>query len=304
LEIDGISSGEFKRQMDFLSHALKTRGFTYTQYLDIFKGFALAVRNIINDHFNNIHGINLDRILSQLPMEMILPKYLPKKQIADREKLKHRISEIFFREKIALALGLTQLELLLSRILNILFQQAEKLPKENVLRLRNYDPRRAMTALDGTKKGAYSIIQLGNKGLNLLRLKSYGWPVPPGFIITTEAFRCQKVIESYRPAEDNFKQQVAAQVIALEKTSGKSFGSPDNPLLLSVRSGSAISQPGMMDTLLNVSINEEITAGIAVKTGNTWFAWDNYRRFLQCYGMAFGLNRDDFDAIISARHGI
>ncbi|MFO7559854.1 MAG: PEP/pyruvate-binding domain-containing protein [Desulfobacterales bacterium] len=299
LEIDGISSGEFKRQMDFLSHALNTRGFTYTQYLDIFKGFALAVKNIINDHFNNIHGSNLDRILSQLPVERILPKYLPKEQFTDKEKLKHRISEIFFREKIALALGLTQLDLLLSRILNILFQQEEKLPKENLLLLLNYDPHRAMTAINETKKGAYSIIQLGNKGINLLRLKSYGWPVPPGFIITTEVFRCQKVIESYRPAEDNFKQQVAAQVVALEKTSGKHFGSPDDPLLLSVRSGSAISQPGMMDTLLNVSINEEITAGIAEKTGNTWFAWDNYRRFLQCYGMAFGLKRDDFDAIIS-----
>jgi pyruvate,orthophosphate dikinase len=85
----------------------------------------------------------------------------------------------------------------------------------------------------------------------------------------------------------------------LEKATGKTFGDPSNPLLLSVRSGSSISQPGMMDTLLDVGNNEEITNGIAVRTGNAWFAWDNYRRFLQCYGMAFGLQRDDFDAIIS-----
>jgi len=299
LEIDGISTGEFKRQMDFLSHALRTRGFSYTQYLDIFKGFALAVRNIINDHFNNIHGLNLNRILSQLPKDRILPKYLPKGQEVDDEKTKHRISEIFFREKIALALGLTQLDLLLSRILNILFRQAERLPKENLLLLLNYDPHRAMTSIDEPQKGSYSIINLGNKGLNLLRLKSYGWPIPPGFIITTEVFRCQKVIESYQPAGDNFRKQVLSQVRALEKNSGKRFGKPENPLLLSVRSGSAISQPGMMDTLLNVGINETITTGIAEKTGNAWFAWDNYRRFLQCYGMAFGLKRDDFDAIIS-----
>jgi pyruvate,orthophosphate dikinase len=84
----------------------------------------------------------------------------------------------------------------------------------------------------------------------------------------------------------------------LEKITGKSFGSPNNPLLLSVRSGSAISQPGMMDTFLNVGINEDIVQGIIKITGQEWFAWDCYRRFLQSYGMAFGLTRDDFDDII------
>ncbi len=75
----------------------------------------------------------------------------------------------------------------------------------------------------------------------------------------------------------------------LEKSTGKYFGDPSHPLLISVRSGSSISQPGMMDTFLNVGMNEEIAAGLAALTGNSWFAWDNYRRFLQGYGMAFGL---------------
>jgi len=84
----------------------------------------------------------------------------------------------------------------------------------------------------------------------------------------------------------------------MEKWTRKSFGDAKNPLLFSVRSGSSISQPGMMDTFLNVGINEEITAGIAAVTDNDWFAWDNYRRFLQCFGMAYGLERDEFDGII------
>ncbi|MCG6892974.1 MAG: pyruvate, phosphate dikinase, partial [Desulfobacteraceae bacterium] len=88
-------------------------------------------------------------------------------------------------------------------------------------------------------------------------------------------------------------------IAALEHRTGLRFGDLDNPLLLSVRSGAAISQPGMMDTFLNVGINEEITERLAYRSGNVWFAWDNYRRFLQGYGMAFGLERDDFDAIIS-----
>ena len=70
-------------------------------------------------------------------------------------------------------------------------------------------------------------------------------------------------------------------------------------MIFSVRSGSAISQPGMMDTFLDVGMNEEIATGLAERTGNAWFAWDSYRRFLQCYGMAFGVERNDFDAIIS-----
>jgi pyruvate,orthophosphate dikinase len=97
LRLDGIYSVELERQLDLLAHALEVRGFTFTQYLDIFKGFAVAVKNIINDYFNNIHGQNLTRILSHMPVERILEKYLPREGGVDAEKLKHRISEIFFR---------------------------------------------------------------------------------------------------------------------------------------------------------------------------------------------------------------
>ncbi|RZB36271.1 MAG: pyruvate, orthophosphate dikinase [Desulfobacteraceae bacterium Eth-SRB2] len=299
LQLDGIPSVEIERQLDMLAHSLEARGFTFTQYIDIFKGFAQAVRNIINDYFNNIHGENLGRILSQISFDQILSKYLPQSGTIDHEKLKHRISEIFFRERIAFSLGLQQLDLFLSRILNILFQQSNKLPKNQLHQLLLYDPEWAMTSINNISKRVSGIIYLGNKGLNLVRLKNLGLPVPPGFIITTEAFRCREILESYPPAEQNFREQLQKHIADLEKVTGKTFGNSKNPLLFSIRSGSSISQPGMMDTFLNVGMNEEIAAGIAEHTGNAWFAWDSYRRFLQCYGMAFGLERDDFDAIIS-----
>ncbi len=299
LKLDGISSFELERQLDFLLHSLEVKGFTFTQYLDIFKGFAQAVKNIINDYYNNIHERNLNRILSRLKTEEILPKYLPREDgIPDPEKLKHRISEVFFRERIALSLGLQQLDLFLSRILKILFDQSERLSKYRLRLLLNYDPHNAMTPIDEAKGKVSGIIYLGNKGLNMVKLKKLGLPIPPGFIITTEVFRCREIIDSYPPAEQNFKEQIAYNIFSLEKITGKTFGDPSNPLLLSVRSGSSISQPGMMDSFLNVGINEEIAEGIAAKTGNAWFAWDNYRRFLQGYGMAFDLERDLFDAII------
>ena len=217
LKLDGIPSVEIERQLEMLSHSLEVRGFTFTQYLDIFKNITQAVKNIINGYFNNIHEQNLTGILSKLPVEHILPKYLPKEGMVDDEKLKHIISEIFFREKIALSLGLQQLDLFLSRILNTLFHQSDKLPKEKLHMLLNYDPQKAMMSIDQANSWVSGIIYLGNKGFNLVKLKNFGYPVPPGFIITTEVYRCGAVIDNYPPAEQNFKEQVAQHISALEK---------------------------------------------------------------------------------------
>ncbi len=298
LKIEGIHSVEVERQIEMLAHSLEARGFTFTQYLDIFKGFAHAVKNIINDHFGNIHGKNLMGIIEKLGVNQVLSKYLPATGKPENENIQHRISEIFFRDRIAMTTGIQQLDLFLSRILSTLFQQANKLPKDQLQQLLLYDPKNAMALIHGVSPRVSGIIHLGSKGLNMVKLNNYGMPVPPGFILTTEVFRCREIIESYKPAEANFREQVVQQISVIEERTGKSFGSPKNPLLFSVRSGSSISQPGMMDTFLNVGINEQITEGIAAVTKNEWFAWDSYRRFLQCYGMSYGLERDDFDAII------
>ncbi len=302
LSLDGFSTKEIGLQLDLMSQALRTPGFSFPQYLDIFKSFAKAVKNIIKDHFHNLHEQNISKILPRLPKSAILPKYLPDEDQPgfriDKEKFVHRVSEIFFREKIALSLGLAQLDLFLSRILNVLFHQANTLPKERLERLLNYDPARTIADIDEHETKRYGILHLGNKGLNLINLKRCGCPTPAGFIITTEVFRCREIIDNYPPAEEIFRQQLTEHLQALEKKTRKVFGNPKNPLLLSVRSGASISQPGMMDTILNVGINEEIARGLAELTQNSWFAWDNYRRFLQCYGMAHGLNRDDFDALM------
>jgi len=299
LTLDGLRSVEFERQLELLAHSLEVRGFTFTQYLDIFKGFAQSVQNIINDSFQNTHAANLNHILGVIPMDQILDKYLPRENETDGERLQHRVSEIFFREQIALSLGLQQLDRFLTRILNVLYHQSEKLSGDKLRSLLLYDPERAMTPLFPVNQRIAGVIHLGNKGANLVRLKELGMPIPPGFVITTEVFRCREIVADYPPAQANFYDQVRRQISRLEKVTGEKFGSRENPLLLSVRSGSAISQPGMMDTFLNVGLNESIAQRLAEKSGNPWFAWDNYRRFIQCFGMAMGIARDDFDWIIS-----
>ncbi len=303
LKIDGISSVEMEQHLDLLANSLEMREFSCTQYLDIFRGFSHTVGDIVNDYFNNIHQENLRKILRKMPAGRLIAKYRSSEAVGDEEKMVHRVTEVFLRDRIAASLGLQQLDLFLGHILHTLYQQSNKLPKEDLRLLLSYDPLKALTSMDKVKKGVLDIIHLGNKGLNLVKMKGLGLPVPPGFIITTEVFRCRHVIDTYAPAKKDLEEQVASGVAELERRTGRLFGSPHNPLLLSVRSGSSISQPGMMNTFLDVGINEDVVEGMIALTGNKWFGWDTYRRFLQSYGMADGLLRDDFDAVIDAFKG-
>ncbi len=297
-ELDGIASNQLDVQMDFLKFSVDIRTCTFTQYLDIFKGFTRAVADIINDHFNNIHSSNLFQIESRIGKDQIFKKYLPNGSKKQKAKIDQRVAEIFFRDRIATSLGLQQMDVFLNRILHTLFQQSEKLSQIHLSRLLNYDPKCAVIEVGSPDPISNNIIFLGNKGLNLIKLKQIGVAVPDGFIITTEVYKCREIINHYKPANINFKRYVAKMVANLEKRTQKRFGDPKNPLLISVRSGSSISQPGMLDSFLNVGLNEEIAASIAKISKNPWFAWDSYRRFIQGYGMAFGIKRDDFDHII------
>ncbi len=298
LEIDGISSNQLDTQMDFLKFSVDIRTCTFTQYLDIFKGFTRAVADIINDHFNNIHSNNLFHIESRLGKGQILKKYLPTGPEKQNSKLDQRVAEIFFMDRIATSLGLQQMDVFLNRILHTLFQQSEKLSQVHLSRLLNYDPKCSVLEVGSSDPISNNIIFLGNKGLNLIKLRNVGIEVPDGFIITTEVFKCREIINHYKPANINFKRYVTQMVSNLEKRTNKRFGDKKRPLLLSVRSGSSISQPGMLDSFLNVGLNEEIAASIAEIKKYSWFAWDSYRRFIQGYGMAFGIKRDEFDYII------
>ena len=133
----------------------------------------------------------------------------------------------------------------------------------------------------------------------MANLHSMGIKVPPGFVITTEYFRCRPVIESFGQSREDFEKRVMEMVACMEVETGRKFGLPGNALLFSVRSGSAVSMPGMMNTFLNVGINEQIVEGLIEQTGQAWFAWDNYRRFVQSWGMSFGIPRDEFNTVMN-----
>jgi pyruvate,orthophosphate dikinase len=139
---------------------------------------------------------------------------------------------------------------------------------------------------------------LGGKGANLAEMNLIGVPVPPGFTITTEV--CNEYFEKGKAdVVALLKDDVEKSVHHIENLMGLRFGDAENPLLVSVRSGARASMPGMMDTILNLGLNDKVVVGLAKKTGNERFAYDSYRRFVQMYGdVVLGMkpaNKDDID---------
>ena len=140
---------------------------------------------------------------------------------------------------------------------------------------------------------------LGGKGAGLSEMTRLKLPVPPGFTITTEV--CNKYYENGRKLPKDVMPAVMKNILKMEKKTGKKWNSTKNPLLVSVRSGAAISMPGMMDTILNLGLNEKTVEGFAAQTKNPRFSWDSYRRFIQLFGkVVFGVNDEKFDHVLDS----
>ena len=138
---------------------------------------------------------------------------------------------------------------------------------------------------------------LGGKGANLAEMTNAGMPVPQGFTISTEA--CTQYYNDGRQINDEIMSQIYEYIGKMEEVVGKKFGSVENPLLVSVRSGSRASMPGMMDTILNLGLNDEVVEGLAKLTGNPRFAYDSYRRFVQMFSdVVMEMSKTYFDSII------
>ena len=139
---------------------------------------------------------------------------------------------------------------------------------------------------------------LGGKGAGLSEMTRLKLPVPSGFTITTEV--CNRYYENGRKLPKNLIAEVRKNIIKIEGKTGKKWNSSTNPLLVSVRSGAAISMPGMMDTILNLGLNDQTVLGLSKKTNNPRFAWDSYRRFIQLFGkVVFGVNDEKFDHVLN-----
>ncbi|HAS74731.1 MAG TPA: pyruvate, phosphate dikinase, partial [Clostridiales bacterium UBA8960] len=141
---------------------------------------------------------------------------------------------------------------------------------------------------------------LGGKGANLAEMKKIGLPVPDGFTITTEA--CNQYYVDGKVISDGIKSQIIEKLEDLQKKTGKILGDDKDPLLVSVRSGAVVSMPGMMDTVLNLGLNDRSVEGLALLTDNKRFAYDCYRRFIQMFGdVVLEIPKYKFDRVLENR---
>jgi len=141
---------------------------------------------------------------------------------------------------------------------------------------------------------------LGGKGANLAEMTSLGLPVPQGFTVSTEA--CNRYYEDGKVIGDDILEQFYAALEKTEEINGKKFGDENDPLLVSVRSGARVSMPGMMDTILNLGLNDIAVQGLAKLTGNERFAYDSYRRFIQMFSdVVMGVEKAKFEDILDAK---
>jgi pyruvate,orthophosphate dikinase len=156
----------------------------------------------------------------------------------------------------------------------------------------------ALAKCDGDWEGVRGL--LGGKGANLLDATRLGIPVPPGFTVTTEG--CNDYLEAGEHFPEGNWEQILSAVASLEEQTGKKFGDPDNPLLVSCRSGAKFSMPGMMDTILNIGLTDEIVEVLATRAHRPRFAWDIYRRLVHMFGsVVLGVPDEVFEAVISAQ---
>lgn len=301
LELDGIYNQGFNSNLDMFRYSLTSRSFSLQQYINIFQFIAENVKVTIDKYFLRSY---------EYPLKFIIPQlFFNGSNYSEKEKMQitSQKSEEFYRDIISQAFLVQPLDNLISRVLNSLHTMVDKYPPELINDVMSYNSDLVISPLYQETVTTDNQIFLGSKAFFLKKLYITGFPVPPGFVLTTEVFRRRNAISNHEEIGKEMDDLIMQHLQRLEKLTGKQLGNPENPLLLSVRSGTAISMPGAMDTFLNVGLNDEVTKGLSKQYNFGWTSWDCYRRFLQSWGMANGISRDVFDGIMrdyKKRHNV
>jgi pyruvate,orthophosphate dikinase len=294
LELDGITNQSLNSKLDMLRYSLTSRSFSFGQYINIFQFIAEDVRRIIIKYFLKSY---------EYPLKIVIPQLFdPEGKLSERDTLAliSRKSEEFHRDLLSDAFLMQPLDNFIGRILTSLRNMETTLNAKLISDIMTYNSEMLICPFWEVTPMMDNQVFIGNKAYHLKNLYLHGMPVPPGFVITTETFRRNETINTIPELRTEIHGMIRKHIEELENISGRKFGRPENPLLVSVRSGTAISMPGAMDTFLNVGLNDEITEAIAQDESIAWAVWDSYRRFLQSWGMAKGIERDVFDDEINA----
>ncbi|MGI5940168.1 MAG: PEP/pyruvate-binding domain-containing protein [Thermoleophilia bacterium] len=294
LAIDGIDSRRLSTNLRLLEASFSSNNFTFHQYHNVFQFLAHSVSELSRTSI-----LSHDQVLHTVLM------YDPR-QCEIRNLSVDATAEMVLRKVLVSALGMQNLDRYVSSTLRKISTLAGRLGKRSLTRMMNYDPERLVSFIYEPKPSTDDQMTLGFKGLGLKQMASYKHRVPEGFILTTELFNAYPAM-SYRPLYHDTVDRIRLALGRLENQTGLRLGDPARLLTLSIRSGAAISMPGLMTTFVDVGLNDELATALSRRPGFEWAAWDSYRRFLQSWAMAGGVNRDFFDGIMmefKTRHGI
>ncbi len=301
LELDGVSSQGLDANLQMLKYGLTSESFSLAQFINLFQFMAKNVKDITNTYFFGFYD---------QPLQMIIPQiYFNDGNLSEKEKnqLITRHSESFYREIISASFLIQHLDNYISRMVHTLQNMVDNLPPAIIRDIMSYNPDLIVSPLYEETPEIDNQIFLGSKAFFQKKLYLNDFPVPPGFVLSTEVFRRRRAIMANSSLKKEVDDLVASHIRGLEKKTGMVFGGGSNPLLLSVRSGTAISMPGAMNTFLNVGLNDKIVEKLSKQPNFGWTSWDCYRRLLQSWGMTYGINRDVFDQVMidfKERYGV
>lgn len=285
LAVDGISSVALAANLDVLEASFAIRNFKFSQYRDVLQFIGTSVAEMTAASVQ-CHEQALQAILASDP-----------RPLEARGLDANAVSEVMLREVLVSALGLQALDRYVAAALRQVSLLNERLSSHALTRMMNYDPEALVSFIHEPMRSSDDPTTLGLKGLGLKQMASWGYKVPEGFILTTELFDARPAMAS-QPLLEDVERRIREALGRLEADTGLRLGDPGRPLLLSIRSGAAVSMPGLMTTFVNVGLDEGLAEAMSRRPGFEWAAWDCYRRFVQSWSMACGLDRDFFDSIM------
>jgi len=291
IKLDGISIKGFDLNLKMFVFSLQSQSFSLQQHINLFRFMSESIREIIKKYFFRPYDE---------PLKIIIPKIFDCSGMNEnsRNQFVHARSEEFYRGLLSSAFLLQSLDSFVAEVSDAMHNLADHNPPQMIRDIMSLNTDMILSPFNARTPAMDNQVFLGSKAYFLKTLYLLGFPVPPGFVITTEVFRRKETILNHEALTSVVDNLILLHVRKLEKITGKKFGSKTNPLLLSVRSGTAISMPGAMNTFLNVGINEAIAEGLSKQENYAWTSWDCYRRFLQTWGMSYGIDRDVFDQIM------
>jgi len=285
LELDGVANQNFNSSLEMYRYSLTSSSVTLGQYMNIFRFMAQHIKELISEYFIRVYDEALNKVVPHI--------YDGSKETVAR------VAEIFYRDILASSFLVQELDQFLANVINRIDSLIENYSEAHIHNMMSYNPDLAISPLGRETLQMDNPVFLGAKAYYLKKMVAYGLPVPAGFVLTTEVYRHKETIFNHPYMSRELEEMILQHLREMELSENLQFGSPKRPLLLSVRSGTAISMPGAMSTFLNVGMNDTVAEALGQNPETAWMGWDSYRRFIQSWGMSHGLERDLFDGIMA-----